>query len=383
MFKKITAAFLTLCMIFVFPVLAEEPEAPEVSGKSVILVEAQSGRILFAKNEKEKLPMASTTKIMTALMAAESGKLDQEIVVTKEMLQVEGTSMGLLPGDKVTIEGLIHGMLLQSGNDAANVTALTLAESKEKFADMMNHKAQELGMENTHFVTPSGLDAEGHYSTAEDMSKLARAALENPVFAQVCAKTTARVEYGNPPYMRTMTNHNKLLKMYEGTIGVKTGFTKKSGRCLVSAAERDGVTLVAVTLNDPDDWSTHQSLFDYGFQILSRTELDSDITGLRLNVAGSILDQVALAYAEAPAASLKQGEKERVIAKTYLKMFEYAPLETGQIVGYTKYYLDGVLICDEPIVCAQGADLDPKTLMPPEKKGFWAGIWSFIKGIFD
>ncbi len=383
MLKKITALFLTLFMFLSLPVYAEEPPVPEVSGKSVILVEAQSGRVLFAKNEKEKLPMASTTKIMTALLAAESGKLDQEIVVTKEMLQVEGTSMGLLPGDTVTVEGLIYGMLLQSGNDAANVTALTLAGSKEKFAEMMNRRAQELGMENTHFVTPSGLDAEGHYSTAEDMSKLARAALNNPVFAQVCAQKTARVEYGNPPYMRTMTNHNKLLKMYDGTIGVKTGFTKKSGRCLVSAAERDGVTLVAVTLNDPNDWSTHKELFDYGFSLLSRTELDSDITGLRLNVAGSVLEQVALAYAQPPAASLKQGEKERVTAKTYLKQFEYAPLETGQIVGCTEYYLDGILICNEPIVCAQSADLAPQTLMPPEKEGFWAGIWSFIKGIFD
>ncbi len=381
--KKITALFLTLFMFLSLPVYAEEPPVPEVSGKSVILVEAQSGRVLFAKNEKEKLPMASTTKIMTALLAAESGELEKEIVVTKEMLQVEGTSMGLLPGDTVTVEGLIYGMLLQSGNDAANVTALTLAGSKEKFADMMNRRAQELGMKNTHFVTPSGLDAEGHYSTAEDMSKLARAALNNPVFAQVCAQKTARVEYGNPPYMRTMTNHNKLLKMYEGTIGVKTGFTKKSGRCLVSAAERDDITLVAVTLNDPNDWSTHKELFDYGFGLLSRTELNSDIAGLRLDVVGSVLEQVALTYAQPPAASLKQGEKERVTAKTYLKKFEYAPLETGQIVGYTEYYLDGTLICNEPIICAQSADLDPKTLMPPEKEGIWAGIWSFIKGIFD
>lgn len=381
--KKLTALFLILLMAFSPVVCAEEPPAPEVSGKSVILVEAQSGRTLFAKNEREKLPMASTTKIMTALLAAESGELEREIVVTKEMLRVEGTSMGLLPGDTVTVEGLIYGMLLQSGNDAANVTALTLAGSKEAFADRMNQRARELGMGNTHFVTPSGLDAEGHYSTAEDMGKLARAALKNPVFARVCAQKTARVEYGNPPYMRTMTNHNKLLKMYEGTIGVKTGFTKKSGRCLVSAAERNGVTLVAVTLNDPNDWATHQALFDYGFGILSLTELDSDVAGLRLSVAGSVLEQVALTYTRPPCASLKQGEKERVTAKSYLKKFEYAPLKTGQIVGCTEYYLDGVLICSEPIVCAQSADLNPKTLTPPERQGFWAGVRSFIKGIFD
>lgn len=378
--KKFLSCFLAVLLVAAVPVSAQEE--PQVSGKSVILVEAQSGRVLYAKNEKEKLPMASTTKIMTALLAAEEGELDREILVTKEMLQVEGTSMGLLPGDTVTLEGLIYGMLLQSGNDAANVTALTLAGSKEKFAERMNRKARLLGMENTHFVTPSGLDAEGHYSTAEDMSKLARAALENPVFAQICAKSTAKVEYGNPPYMRTMTNHNKLLKMYDGAIGVKTGFTKKSGRCLVSAAQRGGITLIVVTLNDPNDWDTHQTLFDYGFQLLQYTPLDSGIEGRYLPVVGSVMDKVALKYAQPPAAGLKAEDKARVTMKTYLEPFVYAPLEAGQVVGCTRYYLDGVLICETPIVSAQPAEIDPAGTAPGEEKSFLGKLWEWIKGLF-
>lgn len=372
MLKKFLACFLVFAVLFCVPAAAEEE--PQVSGKSVILAEAQSGRVIYAKNEKEKLPMASTTKIMTALLAAESGDLERKITVKKEMLQVEGTSMGLLPGDTVTLEGLIYGMLLQSGNDAANVTALTLAGSRERFADMMNAKAQSLGMKNTNFVTPSGLDAEGHYSTAEDMCVLARAALNNPVFSSVCAKMTAKVEYGNPPYMRTMTNHNKLLKMYDGAIGVKTGFTKKSGRCLVSAARRDGVTLIAVTLNDPNDWDTHMTLFDYGFGLLHCTELDSAIDGVYLPVVGSVMEQVALRYECAPTAGLKQGESGRVTVKTYLSPFVYAPVTAGQTVGCSRYYLDGVMLCETPIVCAQSAARKPEELCRKERKGFFAGI---------
>lgn len=379
MLKKFLASFLVFALAFCIPSAAEEPQ---VSGKSVILVEAQSGRIVYAKNEKEKLPMASTTKIMTALLAAEAGDLERKITVTKDMLQVEGTSMGLLPGDTVTLEGLIYGMLLQSGNDAANVTALTLGGSKEHFADLMNAKAQSLGMKNTNFITPSGLDAEGHYSTAEDMSILARAALNNPVFSAVCAKATAKVEYGNPPYMRTMTNHNKLLKMYDGTIGVKTGFTKKSGRCLVSAARRDGVTLVAVTLNDPNDWDTHMTLFDYGFGVLSCTELFSGIEGVYLPVVGSVMDRVALRYECAPTAGLRQGENGRVTVKTYLKPFAYAPVAAGQAVGCSRYYIDGVMVCEAPIVCSQSAALAPETANPKESKGFFASLWEHIKGVF-
>ena len=205
-----------------------------------VLMDADSGRILAGKDADTAYPMASTTKIMTSLLAAQSGKLHDEITVSKEMILVEGTSMGLLPGDSVSLYELIYGMLLPSGNDAANVTAYYLGGNVENFVKKMNAKAKEIGMENTNFVTPSGLDDEMHYSTAYDMALLGRYAVGDPVFRSVCSSKKASLSYGNPPYKRTLYNHNRLLESYKYALGIKTGFTKKSGRCLVSYAEKDG-----------------------------------------------------------------------------------------------------------------------------------------------
>ena len=210
--------------------------AEMTSAKAAVLINGDTGEIIYSYNENEKLPMASTTKIMTALILCETADLSEEITVTADMLKVEGSSMGLLAGDRVTYHDLLYGMMLASGNDAANVTAISIAGSVEKFAKMMNRRAEELGLKNTHFVTPSGLDADGHYTTAYDLALLAAFALKNEDFAKAASSKSAVLNYGNPPYRRTLTNHNKLLSSFEGAVGVKTGFTKKSGRCLVSAA---------------------------------------------------------------------------------------------------------------------------------------------------
>ncbi|MCX7658505.1 MAG: D-alanyl-D-alanine carboxypeptidase, partial [Oscillospiraceae bacterium] len=215
-----------------------------VSAASAVLIEAQTGKVLYAKNENEKRPMASTTKIMTALICLESGNLDEQFVVDSSAIKVEGSSMGLVEGDIVTKRSLCIGMLLPSGNDAANAAAIKIAGSFEKFAEMMNERAVKIGMLNTHFVTPSGLDADGHYSTAYDMALLAREALKNPDFKAICSQKNIKLSYGNPPYDRWLKNTNKLLTYYNGCIGVKTGFTDAAGRCLVSATERNGVCLI-------------------------------------------------------------------------------------------------------------------------------------------
>lgn len=235
-------------------------EAVEVSAAAAVLMDADSGRLLYDKNGEKRMLIASTTKLMTALVALEQGGLQQEITVTGGHM-AEGSSMYLRPGEKLTLEMLLYGLLLSSGNDAALAVTECMGGAVP-FVARMNEKAAELGMENTHFANPNGLDDEAHYSTAEDMAKLAAAAMDDPVLRRVASTRTARI--GG----RTLTNHNKLLSRVEGCVGLKTGYTRAAGRTLVSCAERDGVRLVAVTLQDGDDWNDHASLYEQGFRVL-------------------------------------------------------------------------------------------------------------------
>ena len=235
-------------------------EAVEVSAAAAVLMDADSGRLLYEKNGEKRMLIASTTKLMTALVALEQGGLQQEITVTGGHM-AEGSSMYLRPGEKLTLETLLYGLLLCSGNDAALAVTECMG-GVAPFVARMNEKAAELGMENTHFANPNGLDDEEHYSTAEDMARLAAAAMDDPVLRRVASTRTARI--GG----RTLTNHNKLLSRMEGCVGLKTGYTRAAGRTLVSCAERDGVRLVAVTLQDGDDWNDHASLYEQGFRVL-------------------------------------------------------------------------------------------------------------------
>ena len=253
---------LLCCIGSGMPVSAEEPA---VAAKAFVLIDAKTCQIVCGRSEHEKRPMASTTKIMTVLLTLESGGLDDPFVVDAEAIRVEGSSMGLRTGDVVTKRVLCAGMLLPSGNDAANAAAVAVAGSIPAFLKMMNARAQEIGMTRTCFATPSGLDADGHGASAYDMALLARTALQNPDFAAICSQTAMTVSFGNPPYPRTLTNTNKLLSRDPGIIGVKTGFTDAAGRCLVSACERDGRRLICVTLFDRSDWEDHLALYDYGF----------------------------------------------------------------------------------------------------------------------
>ncbi len=268
--------------------------ALEVSAQSAVVITADTGTVLFEKDAHTQRPMASTTKIMTALLALEEAQRlgDPVVEITEEMVAVEGSSMGLLPGDRITLSNLAAGMLLASGNDAANAVALYLKGSLEAFADEMNSRARELGMENTHFVTPSGLDAtsadsQKHHSTAYDMALLAKEALQNQQFREICSSTQRKVAFEEPAKQVSFTNHNKLLSLYPDCIGVKTGYTESAGRCLVSAAERDGTLLIAVTLDAPDDWNDHATLLDYGFSQVEPIPLEGEDVKVTLPVVGS------------------------------------------------------------------------------------------------
>ena len=339
---------------------------------------ADNGEAIYALNEHKQLSMASTTKIMTALLLLEEKTPFREVKVTKQMTSIEGTSMGLLPGDTVNFDALAHGMLLASGNDAANTAALVIGGSAENFAVMMNRRADEIGMENTNFVTASGLDDEEHYSTAYDMALLAVEALENPEFRNICSKKNAILFYGNPPYSRTLTNHNRLLWSYSHTIGVKTGFTKKSGRCLVSAAERDGITLVAVTLNDRDDWNDHINMFEYGFSQVRKSDVSPDLSSVSLAVVGSDVPCVGVTVDSVPAIV----SDFPVECKVYLRQFEYAPVNSGDCVGYVEYVSNGN-VCGQSVILAAQDALVKETKEPSNPQGSVQEEQNFLERVIN
>jgi D-alanyl-D-alanine carboxypeptidase/D-alanyl-D-alanine carboxypeptidase (penicillin-binding protein 5/6) len=251
--------------------------------------------------------------------------------------------MGLVEGDKVSLRALAAGMLLCSGNDAANAAAVRIDGTVTAFVERMNARAKELGLSRTAFVTPSGLDAEGHHSTALDMARLAREALKNDAFAEICAQYRMRVSFGAPPQDRWLTNHNKLLNRYEHAIGVKTGFTKKSGRCLVSAANRDGVTLICATLNCPDDWNVHETLFERCFGLVQVEDLAKEAKTHEVPVTGGTKASVT-AVPKGPAQAPLPVTGGKVEYKTAITPFAYAPVRKGQYLGETRVLLDGEVI---------------------------------------
>ena len=242
-----------LCLYSIFPCRIL---AVETSAASAILMDADSGRVLYERNADRKMLIASTTKILTALVAIEEGDLHDTVKVSREAAYTEGSAMYLTEGETLTLETLLYGVLLCSGNDAAVAVAQHVGGSVKGFVSLMNEKARELGMEHSSFANPNGLDDEQHYSTARDMAKLARAALENETLMRIAS--TRSVTIGG----RTMTNHNKLLHYVDGCLGLKTGYTKAAGRTLVSCAEKNGQRLIAVTLQDGNDWADHQALYE-------------------------------------------------------------------------------------------------------------------------
>lgn len=265
--KRYIALFLSVVLV----AFCLNVNANAISAASYILYSPDTNEIISEYNSGEKLPMASTTKIMTAYLTSLYVKKfgDKLVNVTKEMCYVEGSALGLKVGDKINLSSLIAGMLLASGNDAANTAAVFIGGSLEKFVIEMNEKAKEFGLNSTSFETPSGLDGEKHFSTAKDMARLCEFVLQDDIIKNTVSKEYIKITYYSSEKGAEVTlnlkNHNKLLSKLEGCIGVKTGFTKKAGRCLVSACEREGRTLICVTLNAPDDWNDHLALYSKAF----------------------------------------------------------------------------------------------------------------------
>ena len=296
-----------------------------VSASAAVLMDADSGRLLYAKNENKRLPMASTTKIMTCLLACECLDPDSVVTVPKETTGVEGSSIYLEAGEKLTVRELLYGLMLRSGNDAANTLSYAVSGSTDGFVRLMNLKAKSLGLDDTHFANPSGLPDNNHYTTARDLALLASYALKNELFASVVSQKSAVISDGK----RYLSNRNKLLFTYRGMTGVKTGYTPEAGKCLVTSASRDGVCLVAVTLNDGNEWNDHASLLDYGFASYESVVIPP-ISAL-CSVNGGEKDFVPLSSAEYRI-TLPSGDGYSIDVPQNITM--YAPVKQNDIAAY-------------------------------------------------
>ena len=345
-FKTIMMA-LCLCATLLLPVQAEQPP---LSAGSAILIRADNGECIAAYNADARCGMASTTKIMTAIVAIEYGDLDQKCTIPDKAIGVEGSSLYLKRGEQMTLRELLYGLMLQSANDAAEAIAILIDGSVEAFADRMNQKASALGLTNTHFTNPHGLADENHYTTAKDLAALSAYALKNTTFREICStyKTTIPACEG----VRWLINHNKMLKIYEGACGIKTGFTKATGRCLVSAAERDGVQLIAVTLNAPDDWKDHRMLLDYGFSKYEAVSLSkAGDFACNLPLIGGDNDSVSL-HVQNDVSAVLQKEHGSIVERIEVIRPRFAPVYKGDVLGRIVYLADGKEVASSPLYAA-------------------------------
>ncbi|MGN1016007.1 MAG: D-alanyl-D-alanine carboxypeptidase family protein [Faecousia sp.] len=338
-------------------------EAYAVSAEKAYSLDAVSGRVLFDKNADSRSLIASTTKIMTALVICEQCNVLDRMRIPREAVGIEGSSMYLQEGEVLTIQELLYGLMLSSGNDAAVALAIYCGGTVEGFVELMNDKARLLGLRNTHFENPNGLDSPGHYSSARDLAVLAAYAMENPIFAKtVSAKTVTAGQ-------RYLRNHNKLLWMVDGADGVKTGFTKAAGRALVSSATRDGRRIIAVTLNDPNDWQEHKALLEEGFSRfhVQRIVTAGDLVGT-VEVAGGEGARVEILAAEHFVYALAPEENPQVVLPG--PGFVYAPVAEGAGAGFAYVLIQGKAVGKFPVVYGQTVEQERE-----EPKSFWEKLF--------
>ena len=334
------AAFLPLTSFSAAP--TEEP--PEIHALSAALM-TEDGDLLFEREADRMLPMASTTKLMTALVVIEKCNLDDVVDILPEYCGAEGSSLYLKPGEQYSVRELLLGLLLASGNDAAVSLACFCAGDIDSFSGMMNRRAAELGMRNSRFLNPHGLNEAGHCSTARDLATLMHAAMKNDCFSELISQGKAVI--GN----QTIYNHNKLLQRCPGCIGGKTGYTQVAGRCLVSCCERDGLRLVCVTLNDPDDWNDHARLYDWAYERFTMLLINSDSTRFEVPLLGGI-DAKAVAVPAVEQKLLLPTDCEPII-QTTLPFYVFAPASAGAEVGLMRLMADGQLLCEIPLMISE------------------------------
>ncbi len=352
-----TAAVL-LAAVLLFPV-----RAWAISAQRAVVLDADTGRVLYARDPEGQSLIASTTKIMTALVVCQHCNVLDRVEIPAEAVGIEGSSMYLKEGEVLTVQELLYGLMLRSGNDAAAALAIYCGGTLEGFAELMNDKARELGLRNTHFVNPHCLDAPGHHSTALDLAKLAAYAMEDPIFARTVGARTVTV--GD----RVLTNHNKLLWRLPGAEGIKTGYTKAAGRILVSSARREGRRLICVTINAPDDWTDHETLLEQGFRDYTSTVLfeAGEVLGYRA-ILGGDGTRIPLLAAEGFSYPLAQGEEPEIVLSP--EFFSYAPVRAGEAAGTAHVVLGDHVAGEVPLLWG-----GTQEIVPQKEKTLWERIF--------
>ena len=345
------------------------PSPPGVSAVSAVLMDAESGRVLYEKNAHEKMPIASTTKMMTALVIREQLGLKDKVVISPEAASVGEQEIWLEPGETLTVKDLLYALMIQSANDAAYALAQYTTGSVQSFARLMNKQAEKIGLRESHFTNPHGLDEPGHYSTAYDLAVIGRNLLKDPVLAKIVATRKYDIQWPGHPYPRTALNHNEILDKYAGATGIKTGYTLKAGWCLVASASREGKSLIAVVLNSEQRAVDASSLFDYGFASTVRVVLARKGQYLgRTRVSGYPRRYVPVTPERELSALSIKGMGDVFQVKTVIVMAVQGSVKKGTPLGRLDCSLNDVSIYTDRAVAGRNT----------RKPGFLAGIFVFI-----
>ena len=357
-----------------FTLLAEsttdQAPPPTVSAASYALLDPISGHLLAEKDAHTRRPMASTTKIMTALVVLEHCDPEETVTVPPAAVGIEGSSIYLYAGEQISVRTLLYALLLASANDAAAALAYHVAGGIAEFAALMNEKAAALMLTDTHFCNPHGLHEEEHYTTAADLALLTAAALQDPTLAEIVATKRYSAPQQGTDANRLFRNHNRLLHSFEGAIGVKTGFTKRSGRCLVSAASREGLTLIAVTLNAPNDWQDHTALLEWGFASYIAVSLSP--LPPTLPVVGGTENAVKICAKDRSQLTLPASHPE-ITCTVELPRFLYAGFAPNTVVGRAVYRMGDAILAEMPLYTADG--------IPSVRQH--ATLWERVKNLFQ
>ena len=356
-FKQYITLFLIITIILSTPLStisasSQNSSILTVSAKAACLVDSDSGKLIYGKNEGLRMPMASTTKIMTAIIAIESGvPLDTVITVPRESVGIEGSSIYLSEGEHISLRALIYGLLLCSANDAAVAIAIYLYGSEEAFVSEMNKKAKELSLTNTHFTNPHGLDNDEHYTTAYELAKIMAYCVKNDTFL-VISGTQRKVFPRDDGTTRVMINHNRLLREDCGVISGKTGFTKRSGRCLVTFSKSSGLSLICVTLSAPNDWNDHKALYNMASSYYRRI----DIPSLSLEIPVISGTKSTVSVTSEPISVTVNNSNSSLIKKIYAPRLIYASVKKGEYIGKVDYIYNGKTVASVPLRADESID---------------------------
>lgn len=358
----LTAALFVCSVVFSCPAWADtdvgyyQTDKVKLSAECAVLMEASSRRVLFASNSAAPRAMASTTKIMTALVIIENCALNDVVTIPREAQGVEGSSIYLMAGEKLTVKELLYGLMLRSGNDAATALAIHCSGSISKFAELMNKTAKELGALNSSFTNPSGLPDQYHYTTAYDLALIAARAMEYDVFREIVSTVKTTIPWGGHDTDRLLINKNKMLAQYEGADGIKTGYTIAAGRCLVASATRNGMTLIAVVLNCSPMYADCASILDFGFQNYKMTEVFKPETVMgSIDVEHGFTPSVTYKTLSGFSFPAAQNDTVSVTVRIYSQTAQ-APVSKGDVIGFADVYVNGTNAASVPLVLCHSSN---------------------------